>query len=94
MTHLREDVKHAHAVATTAEASRQDLRWNVKPGDPDRETQIAGLLEDIRLAMIPIRRAMGQASAGLITEATERQVREASARLQYERRQLKKMQRG
>jgi hypothetical protein len=90
---LSDDIKHAHAVATTAEASRQDLRWNVKPGDPDRETQLSGLLEDIRLAMVPIRRAMGLASAGRLPAASEEKARAASERLQYERRQLKKMQR-
>src|SRR5689334_17737953 len=63
---LSDHIKHALAVADTAEASRQDMRWNVKPGDPERETQIAGLLEDIRLAMIPIRQAMGKAVVALL----------------------------
>lgn len=91
---LRDDIRHGHTVAATAEAFRQDTRWNVKPGDSDREKQLGAHLEEIREAMIPIRSALGRAQYGQVTEAQEKALREVSARLQYQRKQLKKMRRS
>lgn len=90
---LRDDIRRGHTVADTAEAYRQDTRWNVQPGDPDREKQIYAHLEEIREAMIPIRAALGRAQFGQLTESQEAATRKVSARLQYERKQLKKMRR-
>ena len=90
---INDDTKKAHEIADEAQRLRQDLRWNVKPGEADREQAIEACLEKIRLAMVPIRSAMGLAAWGKVTKAAEAKLRDASARLQYERRQLKKMQR-
>lgn len=83
----------AHAAADEAEALRQDLRWNVKPGTTDREELIDAALEMLRLAMIPIRAQVGKTVWGL-SDFPEAKLRDASARIQYQRKQLKKMKRG
>jgi hypothetical protein len=91
---LKDDIQAAHDVATAATVLRQDLRWNVKPGDPAREKQISEMLERVRVAMIPIRSAMGRTFWGQLTAKETEKVRAASAELQYQRKQLKKMRRS
>ena len=92
MATTSEHIDQAHAVADEAEALRQDLRWNVKPGTDEREELIDKALEMIRLAMVPIRSAMGKAVWGK-ADAAESEIQRASERLQYQRKQLKKMKR-
>lgn len=91
-TKPEKQIEEALAVAEEAEAVRQDLRWNVKPGTDEREQLIDQTLEMIRVAMIPIRSMMGSAVWGKapLPEAT---IADASERLQYQRKQLKKMKR-
>lgn len=88
-----ENIKQGHEVADAAEALRQDLRWTVKPGDSDRDKQITDMLVKIRDAMEPIRSAVGRAVWGQVTASVAEKLSEVSERLQYERKQLKKMRR-
>lgn len=90
---LRDDIKKAAETAEEAETLRQDLRWNVQPGEKHREQAILAQLDAIRLAMVPIRAAMGRLQFGSISATQEAKLRAVSQRLQYERRQLKKMRR-
>jgi hypothetical protein len=87
-----ESIKQGDRVADDAEALRQDLRWNVKPS-ADRTKQIENMLESIRVVMVPIRSAIGRAQFGQIAPSIEARLREVSDRLQYQRKQLKKMRR-
>jgi hypothetical protein len=91
-TKSEKHLNEADATADEAEAVRQDLRWNVKPGSEEREALIDKTLEAIRVAMIPIRSLMGKAVWGK-ADVPEKDILAASERLQYQRKQLKKMKR-
>lgn len=93
MTDIDKDIQTAEKTADSVEALRQDLRWNVKPGDEDRDKQIADALVEIRDAMEPVRSGIGLAIWGKVTAGQESRLREVSKRLQYSRKQLKKMRR-
>lgn len=79
--------------ANQVRLTREDLRWSSKPGDDEREGAIAAALGQIDDAMRPIRHYLGRLSWDPIPESSERPLRESSGRLQYERKQLKKMRR-
>ena len=86
-------VSDALAAADEAAAVRRDLRRTVTPGAPDRERLIADTLRLLGEAMEPVRSLIGRFVWQPCPEATEASLREASARLQYERKQIKKMRR-
>lgn len=88
---LTQDIANAHQTAEQARLTREDLRKTYKPGTKDRERIIEKTLRIIDESMRPIRSAIGKIAWGQ-TEF-EDQLREASAALQYERKQLKKMRR-
>jgi hypothetical protein len=94
MKDFEKDIQTAETTADEVEALRQDLRWNVKPGEEDRETQITDALRNIRDAMEPVRSGIGHAIHGHITAGQEKRLRVVSERLQYSRKQLKKMRRA
>lgn len=89
---LPQYIEEAERVANHATIVRQDTRRAEKPGDPAREKRISDTLDQIDQAMRPIRSAIGKIAWG--TAEYEEELRDVSARLQYERRQLKKMQRS
>lgn len=91
MRDIKSSIEVGSDVAAAAELVRQDLRWNVKPGTPEREDTINHHLELIRLAMVPIRAWIGRAVWGQVKAADEAALREVSDQLQYQRKQLKKM---
>ena len=90
-SHVREALDGAYEAANGAATLRRRLRWKQKPGSRRREKQIADALEEIRRAMAPIRSLIGKAAWEEIPQ--EPDLRAVSRRLQYERRQLKKMRR-
>lgn len=92
---LSDDIRAGQRVADAAEAARQDLRWNVKPGDAGREAIIREHLGYIDEAMRPIRAVVGRIAGGWqkASAAQEALLRSTSAALQYQRKQLKKMRR-
>lgn len=91
MASIQADIEAAAEVAAEARLLREDLRWTVKPGDPDRGARIDSMIEEIRLAMVPIRSWIGKAGYGQVGH--EDKLAEVSQELQYERKQLKKMRR-
>jgi hypothetical protein len=93
MKDIEQAIQTAETTADDVEALRQDLRWNVKPGEDDREQQIAEALISIRDAMEPVRSGIGLAIWGKVAAPQEKRLREVSERLQYSRKQLKKMRR-
>lgn len=93
MTNLTDSIRIGNDTADRAEAFRQDTRWNVKPDAPGRTTDIERHLEQIRLAMEPIRSWVGRAVWGQVKAKDETRLRDVSERLQYQRKQLKKMRR-
>jgi len=81
----------AQQVADRAALVRQDTRRAEKPGDSVREKRLDATLDEIDAAMKPVRSAIGRIAWG--AGEYEAELRDVSRRLQYERRQLKKMQR-
>lgn len=88
---MTQHIENGHKVAEQARLAREDVRKTYKPGTKDRERIIEKTLRSIDEAMRPIRSAIGKIAWGQ-TEF-EDQLREVSAALQYERKQLKKMRR-
>jgi hypothetical protein len=93
MADIQNDITKAEDTAAAAQALREDTRWKQRPGDPEREALIVEMLEKLRLAMVPIRSYIGRARYDAYSPNTEAQLSRASVRLQYERKQLKKMRR-
>lgn len=72
-------------------ALRKRLRQSTKPGDATRERDIERALRSLDDAMRPIRRWIGRLPWDPQPEEQDRALRDVSQRLQYERKQLKKM---
>lgn len=88
------DIEAADLAADKAVAVRKYHRRRSKPGNPKRETDIKVALEAVRRAMKPLRSHIARFPYGPQTSAAEanrQRIREASARLQGERRKLWKM---
>lgn len=94
MANLGEDINKANRVAAKARLLRENLRWEVPPGDETREAQITEHLALIDEAMKPIRSTIGRLAWITLRGVDEQRLRVASQALQYERKQLKKMRRG
>jgi len=84
----------AVAGADTAAGVRRGLRQASTPGAAEREQEIALALDGIDRVMRPIRSMRGKLVWEPMPSKAERALAEASARCQYERKQLKKMRRG
>lgn len=91
---LKTAVAKAHETADLAAKRRKHLRRRTVPGEPKREETLASMIERLRLAMAPIRSAIGYIPYDKYTEGDEAKIRAASRRLKYERKQIRKMQRG
>jgi hypothetical protein len=83
----------AAAEAERAEELREELRWSVKPGDPEREERLAAQLSALDEVMRPVRSVLGRLAWSPLPEKADRALRSASAEVQYQRKQLKKMRR-
>lgn len=93
MTQFTNDVEAAVSLGHEAREFRETVRWRVKPEDEARQSHIDALLDQIDDAMKPLRSHIGRLVWEPRPDAEDRALREASALLQYERRQLKKMRR-
>lgn len=91
LTQISADAEAGLATAHSAQAFREAARWRQRRDDPVRQSHLAQLLDEIDDAMKPIRSHIGRLVHDPIPDAQERDLRAASAALQYERRQLKKM---
>lgn len=93
MTHeeMLDAASAAVAAGTAAEDLRRSLRHNVAPTDPSRVTLLENALEKLRVAMVPVRSAMGHLGHDPGPPTVDAAVRSASAYVQYQRKQLKKM---
>lgn len=67
------------------------MRYEMAKGDPTRERAIEGALELIDEAMKPLRSMIGKLLWDPQPEEQDQALRAVSKRLQYERKQLKKM---
>lgn len=72
-------------------ALRGRLRHQTKRGDPGREHDLHQALDAVDDAMKPIRALIGKIPWDPPPSEQEDALRDVSARLQYERKQLKKM---
>lgn len=93
MHQIDEDIEAGQATAREAREFREEVRWRVRKDDPDRRAHVDQLLDSIDDAMKPIRSHVGRLVHEPLPAQQERDLRECSAALQYERRQLKKMKR-
>lgn len=84
-------VAQAHVAELHARSVREE--WRRQPTSLERTDAILGALEGLRVAMVPLRSAIGRLVWEPLPDDLERRLREQSARLQYERRQLRKMDR-
>lgn len=91
---ITQDVAEAQAEAETAHALRKRLRWRSKPGTAKRERDIDRRLRAIDAAMKPLRSHIGKLAWHPLPDDLEKALRETSASLQAERKQLKKMRRS
>ena len=95
----RREQRAANAVAagrtavSKAQNLREALRRNSTPGSKDREQQLDSALDEIDSAMYPIRSFLGRLPFVDLPDELEEDIRQTSKDCQYERRQLKKMQR-
>ena len=89
---LEKQIAAANAAATIAADARVSLRRRTQPGDPERAEAIERALSNLAAAMTPLRSAIGRLVWEPLPDALEQRLRDASARCQYERRQLRKMQ--
>lgn len=89
---MRTTIATGRAVAFKAEKWRAQVRHKVKPS-PHRTAKIDDLIEEIDKAMKPIRSAIGSLLWHAEYRPHEQELRDVSQRLQYQRKQLKKMRR-
>ena len=88
-------IEAAANLAEEARAFRFAERGSEPPGAGQREIRIRAVLRRLTAAMDRVRSINGQLqwNAALLSPAEEALLRETSRAIQYERRQLKKMQR-
>lgn len=84
-------VRAGEEAAADAGALRDRLRYRTPRGDTGREHDIARAIDSINDAMRPLRSMMGKLVWDPVPDEQERALRAVSARLGYERKQLKKM---
>jgi polyhydroxyalkanoate synthesis regulator phasin len=90
---IKKAVDHGGDIAAEAQFLRDELAKNSTPGTSDREQKLEAKIRQIDEAMRPIRSMIGRLPHVEISADVESSLRVTSANLQYERRQLKKMQR-
>lgn len=87
----RADAIAGQGVAVEAERLRKALRRRYKPDDTRRVDKVTAMIELIDRAMKPIRSHMGRLTWEAYPSDVEQALTETSGKLQYNRRQLKKM---
>lgn len=92
---LLDAAEAATSAASRAEDLRSELRWRTAPDEPDRQRRIEEELTNLSVAMIPVRSAINRFAGGHAEapDGIEQALRTASAYVQYQRKQLKKMRR-
>lgn len=90
---LLRSAEKATEAGQAAEELRAELRWSAPVGDLDRERRIEFHLEALADVMAPLRSAIGRFAGGWAKapDGVEDVLRTASAYVQYQRKQLKKM---
>ncbi len=94
LSELESLARDGHSAANDALRVRQGLRWQAKKGDPGRERAIETALKRLNEASAPLRSAIGRLAYEPQPDQLDAELRSASQRIQYERRQLKKMLRA
>lgn len=87
------DARAAVKAAAAAEDLRKELRWTADPADPERQRRIEDAILALDVAMRPVRAALGSLAWHPAPPKVESSLRAASAEVQYQRKQLKKMRR-
>lgn len=90
-TPLKEALQDGSDTLAAARDTRERLRRDTTPGDPERESELSATLHRIDRAMGPIRSHIGRLVNVVIPRKQEVTLRQLSHDLQYERRQLRKM---
>lgn len=90
-TYIQTLIERADAAANEAERLRKFYRRSHKRASELRVKQLTAALDNIAEASRPIRSTMGRLPYIRISAALEDQLRDASQRLQSERRKLSKM---
>lgn len=90
-TEIEKLVAAAKRVNRDALLAREELRWRVRKGDPDRKQRIDTMIANIDRIMKPVRSMVARLLWEPVPEAQAESLRAVSQSLQYERRQLKKM---
>lgn len=90
---LERTTEDGNYVADAAAKARQDLRRSTKPGNADREQKLDDQIRQINEVMEDVRSLVAKSLWDAFPEKLEQDLRDVSARLQYQRRQLKKMRR-
>lgn len=93
LTEIANAVLEGNRAVDDARALRKRLRRASDPTDPGRQKTLADARERIRVAMVPIRSLRGRLLWDPQPDDKEAAVRAVSEKLQYEAKQLKKMQR-
>jgi hypothetical protein len=86
-------IGRAEAVAEEAFKLRKRFRATVSPSNAERQRDIERAIEAINVAAQPVRSAIGRSLFRRLPSDLDLQLRAISQRLQYERKQLKKMRR-
>ena len=90
----RKAVEAARQAAKHANDTRANLRRRTPVASPPRERALADEIDRLHEAMAPIRSCIGHFPYEDVGERDEQAIRKASADLKYERKQIRKMQRG
>ena len=91
---LKAAVEAAQETAKLARRRREHLRRRTDPGSKERQDSLASMIERLHHAMAPIRSAIGTIPYGKVSPRDEKTLRAVSAAMKYERKQIRKMQRG
>lgn len=91
---LRKAIGTGRLAAEHAGTVRASLRRRTEVADEERQAELEATLAELREVMRPLRRALGKLIWEPIPLDLEDELREVSAAIQYERRQLSKMLRS
>ena len=87
-------VGKAQETARLAAARRKALRRRTEVTDQQRQESLASMIERLHRDMAPIRSAIGKIPYGKVSARDEATLRKVSDEMKYERKQIRKMQRG
>lgn len=90
---LERTISDGDYVVEQSDSLRRELRRSSKPGDARREERLEIQIRAINEVMEDVRSLVAKSLWDAFPEKLEQDLRDVSARLQYQRRQLKKMRR-